>query len=228
MSTPELSQQPSVGLFGGTFNPVHIGHLRLALEIRQHLQLDEMRLMPCALPPHRDAPEVAAQHRLAMLQLAVAGEPGLQVDDRELRRAAAHAEARPSYTIDSVAELRTELGPQAVICLCIGMDSLLSLDTWHRWRELLDFVHLVVVARPGWTAPQSGDVAEWLKQHRIEDADQLHQQPAGKVWLETLTLLPVSSTEIRHNLAVGQSVRYLLPEAVIGYISKYKLYARDA
>ncbi|MGS2722723.1 nicotinate-nucleotide adenylyltransferase [Porticoccus sp. GXU_MW_L64] len=221
------SKPAAVGVFGGTFNPVHIGHLRSALDIRQHVQLDDMRLMPCALPPHREAPQVAAQHRLAMLQLAVAGEPGLQVDDRELRRAADNGNNRPSYTIDSVVELRAELGPQAVICLCVGMDSLLSLDTWHRWRELLDFVHLVVVARPGWAEPQSGDVAEWLCQHRVENVAQLHRQPSGKVWLEALALLPVSATEIRSALAVGQSVRYLLPDAVIGYINKYRLYGAE-
>ncbi|UTW44253.1 nicotinate-nucleotide adenylyltransferase [bacterium SCSIO 12696] len=225
MSHRSPSQRLAVGLFGGTFNPVHIGHLRSALELRQHLQLDEMRLMPCALPPHRDAPEVTAEHRLAMLQLALVDEPGLQVDDRELRRAKTNGD-RPSYTIDSVIELRAELGPQAVICLCVGMDSLLSLDSWHRWRELLDFAHLVVVARPGWSLPDSGPIAQWLADYRVEQLQQLLEQPCGGVWLEQLTLLPVSSTGIRQALVKSESVRYLLPEPVISYIKEHNLYKK--
>ncbi|MCV6605095.1 MAG: nicotinate-nucleotide adenylyltransferase [Porticoccaceae bacterium] len=222
-SNSAVTRPFSVGVLGGTFNPVHIGHLRSALEIRQHLQLDEMRLMPCALPPHREAPETGAQHRLAMLQAATDGEPALSVDDRELRRAALNGD-RPSYTFDSAVELRNELGPEASICLCVGMDSLLQLHRWHRWQELLDYVHLVVVARPGWQAPTEDPLVQWLQQHRCSSSQELLKRPSGRVWMEQLTLLPVSSTDIRRALAAGESVSYLLPEAVIGYINKHQLY----
>ncbi len=216
----EVGSGGSVGIFGGTFNPVHIGHLRTALELRQSLALQEMRLMPCAVPPHRNQPEVAAEHRLQMLRVAIDAEPGLSVDDRELSRPG------PSYTIDSLQELRGELGDSASICLCIGMDSLVNLACWHRWRELLDYAHIVVTARPGWHAPEDGEVGDLVRARQSDSVMRLHQQPAGLVWLAEMTLLPVSSTDIRHSLIRGNSVRYLLPDKVIEYIGQYQLYSQ--
>lgn len=215
----------SVGLFGGTFSPVHIGHLRTALELREVIGLDEMRLVPVALPPHREQPEVSAAQRLAMLQLATADEPGLVVDDCELRRAE-QPSPEPSYTIDTVIALREQLGPEAIICLCIGMDSLVNLGSWHRWQELLDYVHIVVAARPGWHAPDGCQVAGLVAQRSVTRPEKLHSAPAGFIWQAELTLLPVSSTEIRTTLAAKpvRSVRYLLPEPVIGYIKENGLY----
>ena len=225
---------PSVGIFGGTFNPVHIGHLRTAVELREALSLDEMRFMPCAVPPHRQPPEqlvagLTADHRLAMLHAAIAGEPGLAVDDTELRRArrnAAQKTEQPSYTIDTVVELRRELGANVSICLCIGMDSLVNLASWRRWQELLDYMHIVVAARPGWSVPQNCPVADMIARCEAPAAHHLLQRPAGLVRLAEMTLLPVSSTEIRDALQGGRSVRYLLPEPVISYIGNNNLYQR--
>ncbi len=215
---PGLPADAPVGVFGGTFNPVHYGHLRSALELVEHLGLAELRLMPCAEPPHRDAPECSAQHRCAMVELAVAGEPQLRCDDRELKRVGT------SYTFDSLTELRRELGSERGLCLVMGCDAVLMIDTWHRWRELLDVAHIVVIARPGWQLPERGVVAEWLAQNRSQDTDLLASRPCGTILIEELRPLDISSTEIRRLLAEGQSVRYLLPESVLDYIETNQLY----
>ncbi len=207
-----------VGIFGGTFNPVHIGHLRSCIELRETLGLTAIHLIPSARPPHREAPVVSAEHRLTMLHLAIDEEPGLQVDDRELRRDGL------SYTIDTLQELRGELGNDTSLSMCIGMDSLVNLASWHRWQSLTDFAHLVVVARPGWQVPDTGPVANWLDDKLVSDVELLTNTPAGQVLVSEMTLLPMSSTGIRKKLAAGQSVRYLVPDAVLDYIEQHRLY----
>jgi len=219
----------AVGIFGGTFDPVHIGHLRTAVELREHLGLDELHLMPSARPPHREQPGVSAEHRLAMLRLAIDGElqgndfvaSGLVADDRELRREGL------SYTLATLAQLRAELGADVALCLCIGMDSLVNLHTWQRWQELSDYAHIVVAARPGWHLPETGAVAQWLAGRCIDDPKLLSQSASGRVLVEAMTLLPVSATQIRTDLAAGSSVRYLVPDAVIQYIHQHGLYKQE-
>lgn len=211
-----MSARP-IAVFGGTFNPVHYGHLRSALELVQVLDLAELHLMPCAQPPHREAPNCSAEHRAAMVELAVQDEPRLHCDRRELHRAG------PSWTIDSLQAWRSELGAERSLCLVMGCDALAKLDSWHRWRELLDFAHIVVLARPGWEFPHSGVVADWLREHRSEAPDAL-QAPAGSVQFVSLRPLDISATEIRQQLAAGQSPRYLLPQSVLDYITTHHLY----
>ena len=177
-------------------------------------------MMPCARPPHRDSPDVSAEHRLAMLQLAIKDEPGLLADDRELRREGL------SYTVDTLQALRRELGGTTSLTLCIGMDSLVNLASWHRWQALTDFAHLVVVARPGWQAPDNGPVARWLKDRQAMDMAALNEAPSGRVLVKAMTLLPVSSTELRQGLVEGKSMRYLVPDAVLTYIKEHNLYAK--
>jgi nicotinate-nucleotide adenylyltransferase len=217
-----LSQAPAplapVGVFGGTFDPVHYGHLRSALELVEHLDLHHLRLMPCAVPPHREQPACSAVHRAAMVELAVADEPRLCCDRRELEREAT------SYTIDSLAELRRELGAGRSLCLVMGCDAVLQLTGWHRWQELLDWAHVVVIARPGWQLPAAGPVADWLRQHLLAGSAQLRQQASGGILVAQLRQLAISSTEIRHLLAAGRSPRYLLPQAVLDYIQTHHLY----
>jgi len=208
----------AVGVFGGTFNPVHIGHLRTCVELREQLGLAQIHLIPNAIPPHRTAPGVSAEHRLAMLRQGIDGAPGLLADDRELRRPG------PSYAIDTLGALRAELGAGISLVMCIGMDGLVDLADWHRWRELLDFAHIVVVARPGWCAPAEGTVARWLSDKLENDVAVLKAEPSGKVLIREMTLLPVSSTEIRRMLSSGLSARYLLPDAVLDYIRRHQLY----
>jgi nicotinate-nucleotide adenylyltransferase len=209
---------PAVAVFGGTFNPVHYGHLRSALELVERLQLTQLRMLPCAVPPHRELPACSAEHRAAMVELAVAGEPRLACDPRELQRPG------KSYSIDTLMDLRRELGAGCSLCLVMGCDAVLEITGWHRWQELLDWAHVVVIARPGWHLPGSGIVADWLEQHRMTASDALRQRPAGGIIIEELRPLAISSTEIRDLLGVGQSVRYLLPEPVLDYIQTYNLY----
>jgi len=218
LNTPGAPRRTLEGVFGGTFDPVHYGHLRSALELVERLRLARLRLMPCARPPHREAPPCSAEHRAAMVELAVAGEPHLVCDTRELHRPG------KSYTIDSLEELRAELGAGTGLCMVLGCDAVLGITGWHRWQELLDRAHIVILARPGWELPETGDVARWLRRHRLEDRDALSEQPAGGIVIEELRPLDISSTEIRELLRAGRSARYLLPQSVLDYIETHQLY----
>jgi nicotinate-nucleotide adenylyltransferase len=153
-----------------------------------------------------------------MVELAVTGEPHLACDDRELRRAG------KSYTIDSLIALRDELAPGHSIALVMGCDAVLGITGWHRWEELLDHAHMVIIARPGWELPERGTVADWLRDHRQHDRGVLRRDFTGSVLVEELRPLAISSTEIRTLLAAGKSARYLLPESVLGYIQTHELY----
>lgn len=186
---------------------MHFGHLRSALEVLEGLQLAEVRLIPCHIPPHRDQPQHGADCRLELLQLAVADVPGLVVDERELRRSG------PSYTVDTLASLRREFS-QTPLCLIIGMDSFLSLPSWHRWRELTDLAHLVVLSRPGYELKLEGELADWLPGRRLEAPQQLAETLAGKVYFHPVTQLDISATQIRRLIGSGRIPRFLQPEAV--------------
>ncbi len=212
-----LRSTVAIGLFGGTFDPVHNAHLRMALELKQQLGLDEMRLLPCHQPPHRDQPQRSSNHRAAMVRLAVEHCDQLSVDERELQR------DKPSYTVDTLLELRQQLGDGVSLCWCVGMDSLVNLSSWHRWRELLDVAHLVVTARPGWQLPADGELADWLNAHRA-DAVQLKKAACGSVVVCEMSQLAISATEIRDTIAKGDSAQYLMPEAVWRYIQDNDLY----
>jgi len=209
--------RPTLGLFGGTFDPIHIGHLRLALELKQQLQLDGMRLMPCHLPAHRDQPGASSTQRATMLQLALAACPELSIDLREVAR------ARASYTVDSLSELRAELGAETSLVFCLGTDSFAGLDRWHRWQELLQLAHLVVVERPGWDIPSTGPVRTLLAQHQGAPG-QLRLAACGSIVRLAPRLLPISATEIRQLIGVGQSPQFLVPDSVWQYIGQERLY----
>jgi len=159
----------------------------------------------------------SAEHRLAMLQLAVACEPTLVADNCELMRQG------PSYTFDTLQQIRTEIGNEKPLCLCVGMDALLGLGSWYRWQELLDIAHIVATARPGWQLPDTGAVGELIQQHRVDESE-LFDSVAGRVSIVEMTLLPVSATGIRQSLQRGDSVNYLVPESVVGYINQHHLY----
>ncbi|MDQ2076284.1 nicotinate-nucleotide adenylyltransferase [Marinimicrobium sp. ABcell2] len=211
----------TLGFFGGTFNPVHFGHLRLALEVKQALELDEVRLVPCHRPAHRGEPEVSDAQRAAMLRLALSDCADLQLDTRELERSG------PSYSVDTLQGLREELGPETSLSWIMGSDAFAGLDTWHRWRELLDWGHIVVVARPGWKLPETGPVADCLTRHQ-GPAEVLSEKPAGHIVVQSLRLLPISATDIRTQIAAGESPQFLLPDSVWQFIQQHGLYARAA
>ncbi|MGL5037637.1 MAG: nicotinate-nucleotide adenylyltransferase [Aeromonas sp.] len=208
---------PPIGILGGTFDPIHIGHLRPAIEARDALGLGQVRLIPNHIPPHRADPFCSSTQRLAMVKLAAAENRGFVVDERELTR------NKPSYTIDTLIELRHEL-PDTPLCFLMGMDSLLSLPSWHRWQALLDYSHLIVSTRPGWQPNYSAKVAQLLARHQTTDANALHQHRAGHIWLAENVPIELSATLLRARLAQGQDIRYLLPESVAHYIAKQGLY----
>lgn len=206
-----------IGVLGGTFDPIHIGHLRGALEVAELLALDEVRLTPSARPPHRDAPQVSAEQRLQLVRLAVAGEPLLRVDDRELAR------PTPSWTIDTLESLRGELGADDQLFLLLGWDAFCGLPGWQRWTELLQHCHLLVLQRPDAdsTAPEA--LRDLLAARSVNEPAALCG-PAGQIAFVWQTPLAVSATDIRRRLATGRSVRFLLPDAVLQYIDAHGLY----
>lgn len=208
-----------IGLFGGTFDPVHYGHLRPALEMREALALAEVRFIPAGVPPHRDPPAASAAQRTAMLELALQGQPGLCVDRRELERPG------PSYMVDTLTSLRAELG-DTPLCLLLGSDAYLGLASWHRWQELIELAHLVVMHRPGWSPTQAGAgaPARLLAQRGTDDATALTRHPAGAVLLRAVTQLDISATAVRALIGAGHDPRYLLPDAVRDYIRAQGLY----
>lgn len=206
-----------VAVLGGTFDPIHIGHLRAAVELSEQLRLDEVRLLPCHCPPHRDVPGASSDHRLAMVRAAITDEPNLVVDDRELQRAG------PSYTVDSLAELRAELGADCALSLVMGADAFAGLDRWHRWQTLTELAHLIVVDRPGFALPAMGPVHD-LWRRRKSAAEHLAERPAGGVALVTLPPVPISATAVRALIAADRSARWLVPDAVWRYIQRYRLY----
>lgn len=209
-----------IGVFGGTFNPIHFGHLRSALEITEALRLKQMRFVPCAIPPHRDIPDVSAELRLKMVQAAVENEPRFVVDDCELRRDA------PSYSVDTLMALRHRLGDEA-IALVVGMDAFLGFHTWHRWREIVNLAHLVVMRRPGHDSrveKMNSEVKLLVEQSLISDSDQLHRESWGKIWFQEISQLDISATKIRDMVSEGKSARFLLPDEVWAIIEKHHLY----
>ncbi len=212
-----ISMRKKIGLFGGTFDPVHIGHLRLALELKQQLELDEMRLLPCYKPPHREAPQATSMQRTQMLRIALENCLELQLDERELLR------DKPSYTYDTLLDLRAELGDEVSLILCMGEDAFAGISNWYCWRELIHLAHIVVIARSGWSLPKSGDVANLLQAYQ-SDVNSLNNKSAGSIVLQSPRLLPISATEIRKQVHTGESAQFLVPDSVWQYISKQNLY----
>ena len=212
-----------VGLLGGTFDPIHFGHLRLAEEMGELLGLAEVRIVPAGLPPHRGHPRASASHRLEMVRRAVADNPRFALDEREIHKAS------PSYSVETLAVLRQELPPGTPLILFMGADAFMGLNTWHRWQELLDFAHLAVAHRPGFSSAVWEDalpepVRRLLATRRCEQASDLRSRPAGQIYLHTITQLDISASQIRERALRGRSLRYLLPDSVIDYINEHHLY----
>lgn len=208
-----------LGVFGGTFDPIHYGHLRLAEELGEALNLSEVRIIPAGQPPHRGAPGTPANHRLEMTRLAIAGNPRFKLDDREVRL------ARSSYTFDTLTDLRAELGTQQPIWLLMGADAFLGLTTWKEWRKLFDLAHIAVAHRPGYRLEQTDALNDELR-HELEHrrVSQLPDSAAGCILLKPMTPLEISATTIRSALQSGRTTRYLLPDSVLDYIQKNQLY----
>jgi nicotinate-nucleotide adenylyltransferase len=218
-----------IGLFGGTFNPIHCGHLRAAIEVKEGCGLDQVFLIPAAVPPHKDRGALAAAaDRLRMIELAAEGEPGLAASDVEIRRGG------PSYTVDTVRHFRSELPAGTEIFLIVGLDAFLEIDTWKSFRELLSLVPVIVISRPDASNCSAGSDREALAgfiRSRISSQCALSGDPAGfsaegiqGVTLFSVTALDVSSRRIRDLTSAGRSIRFLVPEQVRHYIKAKGLY----
>lgn len=207
-----------IGIFGGTFAPIHCGHLRLAVAAREQLRLREVRFVPAAQPPLRRVPAVPAARRLRWVRLALAGQRALRVDDRELRRKG------PSYTIDTLASIRAE-HPRTALCLLLGQDAARQLPRWHRWRELPELAHLVFFHRPGRPPPLAPPLARLLRGRRARSVAQLRSRPAGLWWRCAMPPVPISASRVRQQLRRGIPVRGLVPDAVIADFTRQDLEA---
>jgi nicotinate-nucleotide adenylyltransferase len=217
---PEAADRRApLGIFGGTFDPVHVGHLRLAEEAREALGLAGVRWIPAGQPPHRGAPRAAPAHRLAMVRLAVADNPAFAVDAGEVDA------GTPSYTVATLERLRASLGWTRPLVLLLGADAFAGLESWHRWPALFELAHLAVLHRPGYgLADLPETLAAQACSRRAECAAQLADRPAGLILALPMTPLAISASDLRARLAAGRSVRYLLPGAVVDYIARHHLY----
>jgi len=218
MRRPE-SHSGVLGIFGGTFDPVHVGHLRTAFELRIRLGLDRIHFVPAAVPPHRPRPAAPASIRVAMLEAVLDGDDYAVVDRRELEREG------PSYTIDTARSLRAEF-PRHALCLLLGMDAFLGLTAWHAWQELIELVNIVVARRPGATLPGSGSLGRLLDERRVDQADAAWAS-AGQIVVQDVTQLEVSATDLRASIRAGIEPRYLVPEVVWNIIQASGCYAED-
>ncbi|SFN68723.1 nicotinate-nucleotide adenylyltransferase [Izhakiella capsodis] len=206
-------------LLGGTFDPIHFGHLKPAEALARHVGLRKVTLMPNNVPPHRQQPEASVSQRLAMIRLAIAQRPLFDIDERELRRDA------PSYTIDTLRALRAERGLRQPLAFIIGQDSLLTLPSWHGGYRLLDYCHLLVCQRPGYNQQmKTSEDRQWLQQHQVTDYAQLHQKPAGCIYIARTPLIDISATEIRQRRHRGESCDDLLPAQVAAFMDREGLY----
>lgn len=207
-----------LGVLGGTFDPVHCGHLRTALDVVEALGLPELRLVPLRQAVHRAQPIAPAGLRLAMLRAAVADEPRLVVDDRELRRDA------PSYTVHTLESLRAERGADEPICLLVGGDAYADFLTWHRPEDILALAHLVVMQRPGVGLPRDAALAAFTAARRTDDPATLRATPAGRILFLPVTQLGIAATDLRTRLGAGRSVRWLVPDAVLALLERDRPY----
>ena len=203
-----------LGILGGTFDPIHYGHLRPALEVQQLLGLDEIRLIPLRDPPHREQPISNPAQRLAMLQAAIDGQPGFSIDQRELER------KEKSYTVHTLHSLRKEVGVTP-LCLLIGTDVFEGFLNWHKPEEILQLAHLIVMQRPSEIESQAHQL---MPERHVESAEDLRKTPAGCILFQTVTQLEISSTAIRDMVRSGYSPCFLLPDAVLEIIEKEQLY----
>jgi nicotinate-nucleotide adenylyltransferase len=224
MSAASTGMTAPIGILGGTFDPIHHGHLRLGQEALEQCGLSRIHFIPAGTPPHRNAPLADARHRLAMAQLALQGNPAFVLDEREI-----HLNT-PCYTVHTLAALRAELGEQQPLCLLMGGDAFLQLHTWHEWRKLFSLAHIVVMQRAGGqplgNAMSQADAGlqQEYRARLVPGSSALREAQAGSILVIDMPALEISATGIRRRCAEGKSIRYLLPDAVAHYINTHELY----
>lgn len=207
-----------IGLFGGTFDPVHFGHLRPALDVMEFLSLDELRFFPAHRPPLRGEPAVTSTQRAEMVKLAISKQPGFVLDTSELDREG------PSYTVDTLQLLREKSGKKMPLVLLLGSDAFSKLPLWYEWKKLTELAHIAVMMRPDVALDESDFPDGWLYERLTDTTDKLNIKPAGRIITVPVTQLAISATDIRQRSAAGRSIRYLTPAPVCDYIQEYALY----
>lgn len=223
MPNPELSL---IGVFGGTFDPIHYGHLRIAEEIAEMIGLREIRFIPAGSPRLRSTPAASQHHRAAMVRLAIRRNSRFILDERETRRPGV------SHTVDSLREIKQELGENVILCFVTGADAFMKLAAWHSWRELFGLCHFIIAARPGQmltirhdALPQ--ELEDECRQRWVSSIDSLKNASSGLIFIAPTTLLDISATSIRARVAAGKSIRYLIPETILDYIAANHLYSEE-
>ena len=212
----------AVGILGGTFNPVHNGHLQCAQDLLDHFQLNEVRLIPCAIPAHKSTPELNGETRCYLLEQAVKTDARLVVDTLELD--AAKQASTPSFTVNTLRQLRYHYGDTTAIYFAMGVDAFEHFESWHEWQEITRLCNIVVMQRPGYSAttlyssPRKG----WVK--RLRTTFEGHQKAFGSVYGQSFTQVDVSSSQIRARLQQGQSVKHLVPQVVEQFFQEQQLF----
>ena len=217
------SGAPLVGIFGGTFDPIHYGHLRVAEEIVETVGLQKMYFVPAGMPRLRHSPVASPQHRVEIVRLAIQKNPDFVLDGREIYRDGV------SYSIDTVREFKQEFGEEIRLCLVLGADAFIKLPEWNNWKELFNLCHFIVSTRPGYTFTLikellSKELREECSQRWVSNTDTLKKETSGLIFIASTTMLDISATSIRAHIAVGRNVRHLVPSVTVNYISKNKLY----
>ena len=217
------SGAPLVGIFGGTFDPIHYGHLRVAEEIVETVGLQKMYFVPAGMPRLRHSPVASPQHRVEIVRLAIQKNPDFVLDEREIYRDGV------SYSIDTVREFKQEFGEEVRLCFILGADAFIKLPEWNNWKELFNLCHFIVSTRPGYTFTLikellSKELREECSQRWVSNTETLKKETSGLIFIASTTMLDISATSIRAHIAVGRNVRHLVPSVTVNYISKNKLY----
>ena len=220
------SERTLIGIFGGTFAHIHYGHLRAAEEIIETVGLHSMRFIPAGEPCLRSSPVASSKHRMEMLRLAIKNNPKFILDDREILRQG------PSYTIDSLCEIKQELGETAALCFVIGVDAFTKLFKWHNWQELFRLCHFIIIARPGYILGMNhGVLSSELNleclHRQVSTISSLRRISSGLIFIAPTTMLDISATSIRAHVAAGKSAHYMIPDVVFDYIVANQLYSGE-
>jgi len=218
-----------IGVFGGTFDPIHFGHLRPALDVVEALNLDKCHFIPCSIPHHRSMPSANSAQRLAMVAAAIEADPRFIIDPVEINREGT------SYTIDTLESMsygHNGADKKQTLCLIIGIDAFVKLDQWHRWQDILGLCHVVVTHRPGWEIDKlnssqiSTEIADTISKNRVLDKQELNKNQFGKILFQEVTQLDISATKIRSLLAAKKPIQYLVPDNVISIIKSQNIYVK--
>ena len=217
------SGSPLVGIFGGTFDPIHYGHLRVAEEIVETVGLQKMYFVPAGMPRLRYSPVASSQHRVEIVRLAIQKNPDFVLDKREIYRDGV------SYSIDTVREFKQEFGEEVRLCFILGADAFIKLPEWNNWKELFNLCHFIVSSRPGYSLTLikellSKELREECSQRWVSNTESLKKDTSGLIFIASTTMLDISATSIRAHIAAGRSVRHLVPSVTVNYISENKLY----